>query len=134
MEKNLFLIATKSKFRFPSIKGELLAEQLWDLPLTAANGFSLDAIAQSVNAGLEALGAKSFVETANTAEKTQLSDMLEVVKFVIADKQAANKADLDRREKRARRAKLIDALEKREDADLASKSREDILKELEDLD
>jgi hypothetical protein len=134
METNLFLIAAKQKLRFPSVRGELLTEQLWDLPLTATNGFSLDAVAKSINGSLRALNEESFVENTSSAEKTQLSAQLEIVKFVIADKQAAAKAAAERAAKRARRHKLLEALEAKDNAAIEGMSREDILKELEEQD
>jgi len=134
MEKNIFLEAAKRKFRFTSTRGILLTEQLWDLPLTAANGFNLDAVAKAINTQIKALEAESFVENANSKALNQLVDELEVVKAVIADKQAENKAAAERAEKRARRHKLLEALETVEATELAGKTRDQLLKELEELD
>lgn len=133
-ERNLLLIALSTGMRFPSNRGLITTEDLFELPLTAANGFSLDTIAKSINGSLKALGEESFVEQGDSAQRQQLTDALDVVKLVIDHKQTINKALVEKREKRARRAKLLEALENRENADLASMSKEDILKQLEELD
>ena len=57
-----------------------------------------------------------------------------MVKLVIEFRQEQNTAALEKREKRARRAKLLEALENRENNELASMSKDDILKQLEELD
>lgn len=134
MEKNLFLVAAKNKFRFNSTRGLLTVEQLWELPLTAANGFCLDNVAKFIHSQIKANEAESFVENTNSAALTRLTDELEVVKAVIADKQADYKLAAEKTEKRARRQKLLAALESREATDLAGKSREELLKELADID
>jgi len=60
----IFEKATQEKFRYPSTKGLLTTEQLWELPLTAKSGFSLDDVAKAVNAELKAIDTESFVATA----------------------------------------------------------------------
>ncbi|MFW9602789.1 MAG: hypothetical protein ACMV1B_10780, partial [Prevotella sp.] len=60
---NLFEIATREKFRFASIKGELSVEQLWDVSLTSKTGFDLDTIARTVNQESKETDTESFVQT-----------------------------------------------------------------------
>lgn len=133
-EKNLLLIALSTGMRFPSSRGSITTEDLFSMPLTAQNGFSLDAVAKSVNGALKALGEESFVDQGDAAQRIGLTEMLDVVKLVIDFRQEQNATALAKREKRARRAKLLEALESRENTDLAAMSKEDILKQLEDLD
>ena len=133
-EKNLLLIALSTGMRFPSIRGLITTEDLFSLPLTAQNGFSLYAVAKSVNGSLKNLGEESFVDQGDTAQRTILNDTLDVVKLVIDFRQEQNAVALAKREKRARRAKLLEALENRENTELASMSKDDILKQLEELD
>jgi hypothetical protein len=133
-EKNLLLIALSKGMRFPSVRGFITTEELFLLPLTAQNGFSLDAVAKSVNGSLKALGEESFVNQGDTAQRNGLTEMLDVVKLVIDFHQEQNAIALAKREKRARRAKLLEALENRENTELASMSKDDILKQLEELD
>lgn len=133
-EKNLLLIALSTGMRFPSVRGQITTEDLFSLPLTAQNGFSLDGVAKQVNQGLKALGEESFVDQGDAAQRTTLTEMLDTVKLVIDFKQEQNKAAVAKRERRERRTKLLAALEDRENSDLAAMSKEDILKQLEELD
>ena len=80
----IFEKATREKFRYPSAKGLLTTEQLWELPLTAKSGFSLDDVAKAVNAELKAVDTESFVATEANPAKATLETKLEVVKHVIA--------------------------------------------------
>ncbi len=86
-EKNILLIALSSGFRFLSVKGQVTTEDLFNIPLTSATGFSLDMIAKGVNQTLKALGEESFVAQGDNAERTRLQNMLDTVKFVIDYKQ-----------------------------------------------
>jgi len=132
-EKNILLIALASSFTYPTVRGYVTTEDLFSMPLTAQNGFSLDTVAKTVNNELKALGEESFVEQGDNKQRNMLNDKLEVVKFVIDYKQEANKAAAAIRERRAKRAKLLEALENRENADLAQMSKEEILKQLEEI-
>lgn len=133
-EKNLLLIALSTGMRFPSSRGSVTTEDLFSMPLTAQNGFSLDTTAKSINALLKALGEESFVDQGDAAQRNGLTETLDVVKLVIDFRQEQNAIALAKREKRARRAKLLEALENSENAELASMSKENILKQLEELD
>lgn len=134
-ERNLFFIAAKTAMRFPSARGLLTVEDLFAMPLTSVNGFSLNDTAKSISGSLKALGEESFVDNGkDAAQKQLLTDALDIVKAVIAHKQEENAAALARKNKKERRAKLLEAIENRDNADLASKSKEDLLKELEELD
>ena len=65
---NLFEIATRQKFTFPSPRGLLNVEQLWDLPLTSirpdgstrTDSVSLDTVARAVNTQLKAVTEETF--------------------------------------------------------------------------
>lgn len=134
MEKNLFEIAARKAFRFESVRGDITTEQLFDLPLTSRNGFDLDNVARTVNNQLKAVTEESFVTTTRTTGKTDLETKLDIVKFVIADRIAENEAKLLKADKAAKRAKILDALAAQEDKALTEASREDLLKQLEELD
>lgn len=134
-EVNLFLIAATCAFRFPSVRGDLTTEQLFDLPLTSRNGFNLDEVAKEINAELKAAGEESFVvPNANSARRLELERKLEIVKFVIADKQAKAAAAASRAEKADKRRKILDALETKENQELTQASKDDLLKQLAELD
>lgn len=83
---NLFEIATREKFRFASIKGELTVEQLWDVSLTSKTGFDLDTIACTVNQELKETDTESFVQTTVSSKRELLQQKLDIVKHIIAHK------------------------------------------------
>ena len=117
----LYKYALQKKLRFPSSRGELTVEQLFDLPLIAANNFSLDAVAKRIHADLKAAGEESFVEVSNP-QKRVLEIQLDIVKDVIATKQAENAAALARTKKREERRKILEAMENKKDEALSKAS------------
>ena len=128
-DKNLFKIATRRKTRFPSTRGLLVAEQLYDLNLT-----DLDNTARAIHGELKSLTEDSFVEVKPDPRKGHLSDALELVKEVIADK-LADKATAEKRTKKAAlRTTLLAAAARKQDEALSEASLEDIQKQLAELD
>lgn len=123
---NIFEVATIQKFRFPTAKGEVTVEALWDMPLQSKSGFDLDDVAKTVNAALKSVTEESFVNTKTNPAKEKLTTMLEVVKHVIAAKLKAEEDARTRASKLTERAKLLDALEARQNAALASLSEEEL--------
>jgi uncharacterized protein YicC (UPF0701 family) len=131
---DIFISASRNKFRFSSERGDLTTEQLWDLPLTSKNGFNLNAVAVAVNTELKGLAEESFVEVSSNPRRKQLEDMLEVVKYIIAVKQDEAKAATERTAKQALKRKLQDAIEAKEGEALAGASLDDLKAQLAALD
>ncbi len=129
---SLFEQATRRKLRFPSTKGPLTTEDLWDLPLQSKNGFDLDSIAKNVNRELQSTSDASFVTT-STPANTALVLMLDVLKHIIAVKLADNKAASERIARAAERQKLLGVLADKQDESLKNMSEADIQKRLEEL-
>lgn len=129
-ESNLFITASRKKFRFASERGDLTVENLWDLPLTSKNGFNLNAVAITVNAELKSLAEESFVETSTNPRRKDLENMLEIVKYVIAVKQDEAKAATERVAKQELKRKLREAIEAKEGEALQSASLEDLKAQL----
>lgn len=123
---NLFLRASREGFRYPSVKGSITTEQLWDLPLTSKNGFSLDDVAKAVNHELKTTAEESFVETASNPRRGLLTAQLEVVKAVITTKQAENLERANKAARQAERARLLEVLDTKKDDELKGLSREEI--------
>lgn len=131
---DIFEIASRKKFTYPSVVGMLTTEQLWDLPLTSARGASLDSVARAVNSDLKSVTEESFVAVKPHPAKADLETKLEVVKHVIAvkiDERAKADAAADRADKRR---KLAEALASKQDQALAAMSEEEIRKQLDELD
>ena len=131
---NLFLQATREKFRFESSKGDLSVEQLWDLPLTSRTGFDLDTVAKAVNSDLKGANEESFVNTTNNPAVSRLQNKLEVVKAIIEIKLAEAEAAKKRAEKAAERQRLMGVLHSKKDQELQGLSVEEIEKRLAQLD
>ena len=123
---DLIIKATRKKYRFPSNKGPLLLEQLWDLPLQAKNGFSLDNIAQELDREIQAAGRTSFVEKGGNPAKTELEEKLAIVVFVIETIQAENKAAREASARKAERDMLVEALHDKKKAEILNLSAEQL--------
>lgn len=137
---NLFEIASRKKYRFPSPKGDLNIEQLWDLPLVARAGSTrdvkadLDTVARAINADIKSMTEDSFVNIKPDPRKGDLEKKLEIVKHVIAVKMQAESDAVKAKDRAEKRSKLLDALAAQEDKEFASMSKEDILKQLAEID
>ena len=132
--ENLFLQATREKFRFQSNKGDLSVEQLWDMPLTSRTGFDLDTVAKAVNSDLKGANEESFVNTTNNPAVSRLQNKLEVVKAIIEIKLAEAEVAKKRAEKAAERQRLMEVLHSKKDQELQGLSVEEIEKRLAQLD
>ncbi len=121
----LFIMASRAKFRFATAAGQLSAEDLWDLPLTG-RGVNLDNIARALNKELkEADGDVSFVKPAVKAS-VELQAKFDVVKHVIDVKMAERDARANAEEKAATKQKLLAKLAEKQDKALDSLSEEQI--------
>jgi len=130
---NIFERASVDKLRFPSTKGELAVENLWDLPLQSKGGVDLDTIAKTVNAGLKALGEESFVSTKSNPGKAAQELRLEILKHIIGVKMRAAEDARDRAEKLAKREKLVAILDKKQNEALENLSADEIAKQIASL-
>jgi hypothetical protein len=129
----IFETATREKFRYPSTKGLLTTEQLWELPLTAKSGFSLDDVAKAVNAELKAIATESFVATETNPAKATLETKLEVVKHVIGIRLAEDQAAKAKAAKKLEKEKLLAVLGRKQDAVLENLSEEELLDRINNL-
>lgn len=132
---DLFQRAARFKLRFPSPIGDLTIEDVWDLPLKgrASNGrpcVDLDTVARLVHAELKGIDEVSFVDTKPDPRKADLETKLEIVKVVIAARQAERDAAKTAAETAERKRKLLAALASKEEQDLAGMTREQIEAEI----
>lgn len=121
--------ATKLKLRFFH-NGQVSVEDLWDIPLK-----DLDRLAVATDTSL-AVASKSFLSSgasAATPAQKEAALKLEVLQFVIREKEADNAAKAEAAQKRAQRKFLQQLLAKRQTDDLESLSREEIEKQLAEL-
>lgn len=136
-EKNLFQTAAKKRYRFPSVVGFLTVEDLYDLPLTVApsreaKAASLDNVARGIHIELKASEAESFVGIKSSGT-TELTERLEIVKIIIADKQAAAEEAQNRAILRDKKQRIKDALAFAENRELDNKTVEELKAMLNDL-
>lgn len=132
---DIYKFAAQNALRFPSKRGDLTAEQLFDLPLKSQTGFDLDTVARSINGRLKLVSEESFVEdTTADPSRQALAVALDVVKDVIATKQAENRAAADKARKAVERKKILDAIAAKKDQSLTAASMEDLEKQLAALD
>lgn len=128
--------ALEQKWRFPSKRGPLTIEDLFDLPLTKNNGLNLDTVAIEINNQLqEKQGATSFVESTveKTSEITKLDTMLEIVKSIIKQRQEENKVKVQKAELATKRKQLQALIDQKQAEAFASLSLEELQQQLDEL-
>lgn len=119
---NVFEYAIRNKLRFASSRGQLTAEQLWDVPLRSADDFNLNAIAKAASKSWKDLTEESFIDTAKTPEHTRRETALEIVKYVIDAKLAEETAAKKRAENKVEKEKLLQILAEKQDGKLSALS------------
>ncbi len=130
---NIFEKATRIGLRFPSPKGSLSVEDLWQLPLQSKSGPDLDTIARTANSSLRAVSEESFVSTRTDPKKSTYELQLEIAKHIIAVKQTENAEAAAKVEKAQKKAKLLEVLARKQDAALEQLSPEELVKQIEEL-
>jgi len=131
---NLFEIATRKAIRFPSIKGELSTEQLWQLPLTSKVGVDLDTLAKGINKELKSTEEESFVATNSNPRRNDLQVKLDILKHIIGVKQEEIAAATKRQANAVERQKLQELLARKNDQALEALTPEQIAAKLAALD
>ncbi len=130
---NIFEYASRNKLRFSSPRGELSAEQLWDVPLRSTDGLNLNEIAKTANKALKGATEESFVETTRTAAHVRLETALEVVKHVIETKLGEEAAAKKRAENKVEKEKLLAILAEKQDGKLSALSEAELKKRIASL-
>jgi len=126
MTDNIFELATKQALRFPSNKGDVTVEQLWQMPLQSKTQFDLDTVAKTVNGELKAVTEESFVNTRTSPVKTELELKMEIVKYVIAAKLKENEDRASAQARMAKRDKLIEILDQKQSEALLTLTPEEL--------
>ena len=106
--ENLFEMATRSKMRFPSTKGELSAEDLWDL-----SDKDLDVVYKNLKDQEVKSSEESLLDDANVDPK--LTEAIGIVRYIFTTKRNEKLAEKERINKKLAQKKYIDALSKKED-------------------
>jgi hypothetical protein len=123
MGLNIFERAAKKRLRFESGKGQLSAEDLFQLSLP-----TLNTLAKSVSKQLREEEEENFIPTAvSTSKKNiELQLKLDILKRVIEVKVMEDEARTTRAEKEAKRAKILELMATKTDEKLGSASMEEL--------
>ncbi len=122
---NIFDKATRLKLRF-NFKGVLSIEDLWDLKLN-----ELDMIYKNLNQQKRLQEEESLL--INNLTNDILNLQIEIIKYVVEQKQVQQLAKQTETEKQQQKQKILEILARKQDDDLQNKSTEDLLKMLENL-
>jgi hypothetical protein len=116
----MFEKASRLKIRYNTSRGSISVEDLWDVPLTDTYGdFSLDIIAKRLNRKLKVEDEESFVVKNTKNEALELA--FNIVKHVIETKLKEAEETKKKAENKKRNEKILDIIERKQDADLESK-------------
>lgn len=126
MEKNLFEIATRNRYRF-NYKGVMTVEDLWNLRVE-----DLDAIFKTLNRQKKTADEDSLLAT-KTAADTELSNKIELVKYIVSVKLAEAADRESAAEKKAQRDKILEIVAKKKDKALEDMGIDELMKKLEEL-
>ena len=118
-EKNVFEIASRSKFRF-AFKGLISVEDLWDLQVT-----SLDRIFKGLNAQMKQATEESLLDT-KTMEEKEVALKIEIVKHIVTVKLAEKARRLKAKENRENKQKIMEIMADKQDESLKNKSVEEL--------
>ena len=130
MSMNIFRKAASIELRIQTSRGAVTVEDLFTLPLTGE--YSLDALAKLVNKRLKESEEESFVKVVAPVESLD-SLRLDILKDIIAQRLEEKELRENAVLKKAKKAKLVRLLAKRQDETLDNLSEEDILKQLDEL-
>lgn len=106
--ENLFEMATRNKMRFPSTKGELSVEDLWDL-----SDKDLDVVYKNLKDQEVKSSEESLLDDANVDPK--LTAAIGIVRYIFTTKRKEKLDEKERINKKLTQKKYIDALSKKQD-------------------
>ena len=129
MNTNIFVTASKLKFRYP-YKGMISTEDLWDLNLD-----QLDEIYKALNKMAKVSQEDSLLTTrrGRTEEDDILDAKIEIVKYIFEEKiEAARKREAEAINAEKKR-RILEVLAKKQDDSLNNMSEDELRKMLEEI-
>lgn len=118
-EVNLFEVATRNNYQFP-FRGLINVIDLWDLSLT-----NLDSVFKVLNAEVKKFEEESLLNT-KSKEDEELSNKIEIVKYIVGVKLAEKEAKEDEKKNREMKQRLLAIKAKRQNEALENLSDEDL--------
>lgn len=126
MEKNLFEVAVRRKYRFP-YRGQVTIEDLWDLRPT-----DLDSVFKTLNAEAKKVSEESLLKS-KTEEDEELSDKIEIIKYIVSAKLSEQEVKEKEKANKEMKQKLLAIKARREEAALENISDEQLDKMINEL-
>ena len=121
---SIFKQATREKLRFVTSKGNLTTEQLWDLSIS-----ELDSLAVAAQIETDTSTKKSLLKKKSTVDKiAQLK--FEVLQDILLTKDEEREVAQSNADKKAHNEKILRLVQEKDDAELASMSKEELMKQL----
>lgn len=111
--------AVRNKARFP-FKGMITVEQLWDLGLK-----DLDEVFKNLNKLNKQAEEESLLDT-KTAEQKEVSEKIDIVKYIVKVKQAEASKLKNDLEDRKLMHKVVEALAKKDEEEFEGKTKEEL--------
>lgn len=127
MEKNLFEIAARNKYRFP-YHGTITTEDLYDLSVE-----NLDGIYKKLNAEIRKTEEDSLLET-DSAENTELKNKVEIIKSIVNYKLKMAEKTRKAFETHQKKQRIMSIIYDKKNEELRNKSAEELEQLLESLD
>ena len=125
--ENLFEMATRNKMRFPSTKGELSVEDLWDL-----SDKDLDVVYKNLKDQEVKSSEESLLDDANVDPK--LTTAIGIVKYIFTTKRNERLEAKELIDKKRNQQLYIDALSRRKLKDIDNMSVEELEAKIAELD
>jgi len=124
---DLYKEATRLKLRFPTPKGNITLEDVWDLPLTSKTGknANLNDLAKTLNRELKNDDDEDFVRR-RLRPNAELTMKFEIVKDVIAVRLAESDAAEAAKVAKEKKAQIMALIVEKETEALKGKSLEDL--------
>ena len=120
MEANkMFEVAVRNKFRFP-FKGVISVEDLWDLSVQ-----QLDGIFKTLKSQEKKAQEESLLDT-RTPEDEALKTKIDIIQYIVTVKLDEAKQAEHAKENRDQKQKILGILAEKQDADLRSKTPEEL--------
>ena len=125
MSNDLFVLATRQKFRFP-FNGQISAEDLWDL-----SPDQLDRVYKTLKKDQKTSNEESLLAI-RTSEDSALDAKIELVKFIFDTKQADKLAAVAKAEADAKKKQIRELIAEKKNKQLEALSVEELEKLLKD--
>lgn len=127
MEKNLFEVATRQKYRFSTKKGVVGVEDLWDLPLDY-----LDDIYKTLSKEFDESKSGSLL-TESAEGNAELHNKMEIIRHIVNTRMQEAKDNEEKAFAYQKRQKILYILAEKQDDDLRGKSIEELRAMLDEM-